>query len=297
MQAVFGTPWAIEETKLMAIVEFMNNAEFNHRALDHADECAGGSIVAAARMPQYQRIGSVAVLAVRDTIVPRANLMTAFSGGTSLDVFRQDFRAAVMDDDIDAVLLDFATPGGSVYQVPEMTDEIYTARERKPIIAQISTMAASAGYWLAASCNEINITPSGEVGSIGVIAMHVDWSKANEKSGIKPTYITAGKFKAEGNPNEPLSDDAHEFQKQRVNEYYTEFLVAVARGRGAGTEDVRENYGQGRMYGAAQALSVGMVDNISTMDQTLTRLKAFQPKRKSTARTMRARAEFPASIR
>lgn len=291
MQSIFGTPWAIDEGKLHAIVEFMN-----HAAFDGTGPSAEYS--AASRPPSYKMVGSTAVIPIYDTIVPRANLMTAFSGGTSVDVFRNSFRSAMNDNEISTILLDFATPGGSVYQVQEMAEEIRMARSQKPVIAQVSTMAASAGYWWASAASQINITPSGEAGSIGVIAMHVDWSEANKALGINPTYITAGKYKSEGNPNEPLSDDAISFLEKRVDEYYQSFISDVALGRGVSADVVRETYGQGRVFGAADALRIGMVDKIATMDQTLEeiRSKDQRSKRKSTARTMRARAEFPAQV-
>ncbi|MCP4304728.1 MAG: S49 family peptidase [bacterium] len=301
MQAVFGTPWCIEEEKLHAIVEFMNHAAFDDSAEKFkVEQGPSDNPSAAAMQPQYQRSGAVAILPIYGIIVPRANMMSNFSGGTSIGMLRHDFRAALQDEDIRAILLDFDTPGGSVHQVQEMADEIHAARSVKPIIAQISIQAASAGYWLASAAAEINISPSAEAGSIGALAMHIDKSQANEKIGIRPTYITAGRFKAEGNPNEPLSDAALEHMTQRVEGYYQTFLAAVARGRGTGVETVRAEYGQGRIYGAVQALGAGMVDRISTMDQTLARLRQTlpgpKPKRNSKARTLRARTEFPGRV-
>jgi ClpP class serine protease len=74
------------------------------------------------------------------------------------------------------------------------------------------------------------ITPSGEAGPIGVRAMHQDLSKALELKGIKITHISAGKYKTEGAPTEPLGEKARAYMQQRVNEYYDMFVAAVLAG-------------------------------------------------------------------
>ena len=156
--------------------------------------------------------------------------------------------------------------------VPELADEIYMSRSQKKTVAVANGTAASAAYWLAVSTSEMVVIPSGEVGSIGVFAAHEDVSKALESEGVKISLISAGKFKIDGNPYEPLTDSARADLQSKVDAFYGMFASSVARGRRALVSDVRGGFGQGRMVLAAQAVKEGMADRVATMDDTLARL-------------------------
>jgi capsid assembly protease len=132
-------------------------------------------------------------------------------------------------------------------------------------------MAASAAYWICSAADEIVVTPSGSVGSIGVIAAHEDISKALDKEGIKVTLMGAGKYKTEANPFEPLSDAAKQELQGRLNEFYGMFTKAVGRNRGVGAYAVQNGFGEGRMVSAQQAVKEGMADRVATLDATLAR--------------------------
>jgi ClpP class serine protease len=110
------------------------------------------------------------------------------------------------------------------------------------------------------------------VGSVGVVSLHLDFSKQAEMEGVKPTWITYGRYKVEGNELEPLGEEARAFLQHRVDEYGEMFVKAVARNRGVNAKEVRENFGQGRMFGAKEAKERGLVDRIATLDETLERL-------------------------
>jgi len=124
-------------------------------------------------------------------------------------------------------------------------------------------------YWLASQCSELVVTPSGQVGSIGVFAAHEDMSKAAEIAGYKISLVSAGKYKTEANPFEPLSDEARQALQSKVNDFYGDFTKAVARGRGVGVNEVRSGFGEGRMISAQQAVKEKMADRVATLDQTL----------------------------
>jgi hypothetical protein len=143
---------------------------------------------------------------------------SAAAGG--LIDFRDAFREALNSPEIQAIVLDVDSPGGYVDLVPETAQEIYDARGEKPIVAVANTTACSAAYWIASQADEVVVTPSGSVGSIGVYMLHEDWSKFNEDFGIDPTYIFAGRYKVDGNPDEPLSDTAREEWQQEVDDLY-----------------------------------------------------------------------------
>jgi signal peptide peptidase SppA len=229
------------------------------------------------------RAGAIAVLPLTGTISHRMGMMSEMSGGTSTEKFGQWLKAAVADPNVKAIVIDADSPGGSVDGVPELADEVAKAKASKPVIAQVNAMAASAAYWIVSQASEIVVTPSGEVGSIGVFAAHEDISKAAEMQGVKVSFVSAGKYKTEGNPFEPLSGDARQALQANVDEFYGMFTKAVARGRGTTQSKVQNGFGEGRMVSAQQAVTEGMADRVATMDQTLSRLGARNGAQKAAA--------------
>jgi signal peptide peptidase SppA len=163
------------------------------------------------------------------------------------------------------------SPGGEVFGVSELADKIYAAREQKKIIAVANSLMASAAYWIGSSAHEIVATPSSITGSIGVIAMHEDWSKALESMGVKTTIITAGEHKADGSPYAPLTEPAAIEIKKRVDYYYEMFTESVGRNRGNTANQVKKTYGDGRVFNAKEAKDIGLIDRIDTLQGTINR--------------------------
>lgn len=238
--------------------------------------------LALARADQGERLGGMQVGAVRvipmyGLITQRASLMSAFSGGTSVDELRGALRDALADPDTAAIVVDIDSPGGSVDGVPELAEEIRRSRGTKPIVGVSNTLTASAAYWIAAQFDEIIASPSAEVGSIGVYALHQDLSRAYDAAGITPSLISAGKYKVEANEFAPLDDEARGQLQSQVDAFYRMFVADVAKGRGVSTSVVGDSYGQGRTLLAREAKAAGMVDGIATLEQTVQR---FQPRRR-----------------
>jgi signal peptide peptidase SppA len=271
IRAVQESPWALLPEKLDAIVEVLQL------------RAAGGRFTPAeirARIgarrddpPAPAMSGDIAVLPLQGILSHRMNMFTDVSGGTSTEKFTQLFQRALNAPEVGVVVLDVDSPGGNVFGVQELADVLYRNRGGKPVVAVANSMAASAAYWLATQADEFVVTPSGQVGSIGVVRIHEDLTGAAEKAGVKVTHITAGKFKAEGHAFAPLSDEARDAMQHMVDGYYTAFVQAVARGRSVKPEAVRSGFGQGRIVGAADALQAGMVDRVATLQDTIDRLK------------------------
>lgn len=266
--AVFGTPWAIDPAKLMALVEILQVRLDGFRF--SAEEIAGRLDAAAPRRPVQHSTGVTGVIPVIGVLSKRANMFTEASGGTSIDDVTRAFRAALNDDRIKSIVFDIDSPGGSTDGVQELADEIYEARGRKPITAVANPLAASAAYWIGAAASEFAITPSGMAGSIGVYAVHHDESALDEALGIRHTVVSAGKYKAEG-VYQPLSSEAIQHLQNMVDEMYGHFVDSVARGRGVSAADVRDGFGEGRVVLAREAVRQGMVDRIATLDTVLAR--------------------------
>ncbi len=225
-------------------------------------------------------------------LAQRMNLMLDFSGGTSTEVLASDLREALGDPTIKAIVLDFDSPGGTVAGTDELATEIYNSRGVKPIVAVVNSMAASAAHWLAAQADEIVVTPSGQAGSIGIYTVHEDISKMLADQGVNTTLISAGKYKTEANPYGPLSEEAQAAIQARVDQSYTAFVTAVARGRGVSRSTVHANYGQGRMFGTQELVQRGMADRIGTLPQVLERHGASIHPAASSASARRQMAEI-----
>lgn len=211
--------------------------------------------------------GAVAVIPVQGPIMHRASWF-----GTSVGVVRTMLREALADTSVGSIVLHVDSPGGSVFGLPELADEIRSARDIKPIVAVADAYAASAGYFLASQATEVMVAPSGQVGSIGVLVMHTEFSAMDERIGITTTFVHAGKHKVEGNPYEPLSDAARAKIQADVDAYYAMFVDAVAAGRGVDVDTVASDaFGQGRMLLADDAVAVGMADAVGNLEAAISR--------------------------
>jgi capsid assembly protease len=220
--------------------------------------------------------GSVAVIPMIGIISHRMSMMSEVSGGGggSTQALTAQFRQALGDTNCKAIVFDVDSPGGSVEGVTELASEIYSARKQKPITAVCNGMACSAAYWLASAASELVCTPSGQCGSIGVYMVMQDASEALKNEGIKITILKAGKYKAEGHPAEPLTDDARNFLQGQVDTIYSMFVKAVAQQRGVSQGSVRDGMGQGRSLLATDAVKANLADRTGTLDSVLARLLA-----------------------
>lgn len=182
-------------------------------------------------------------------------------GAVSTVEAEQVIRAALGDPRSKALLLDIDSPGGTVDGSFSLAEAVYGLRGEKPIIAFGNGLIASAGYLLASAADQIVLNESGEAGSIGVRMTHVDWTKWNEKYGLKVTIITTGKYKAAGDPDLALDDEALAYFQGIVNENHALFTEKVARNRGISLESVLP-VADGRVFIGRNALSNQLVDAI-----------------------------------
>ncbi len=290
LEAARASVWLIDEDKAREIVTFLS--------LRAAGETAGWSEEAPAPVyaldPVQGRHGNVHHLVLHGVLTPRAGMMTRMSGAASLEQFGRAFAVAANDPNCQAIVIDIDSPGGDVSLVEETAGMIYRSRrEGRPIIAVANTIVASAAYWIASAADEIVVTPSGQVGSIGVYSMHDDLTAAMNKAGLKRDVIKAGPRKAEGLVG-GLDEAARAHRQRLVDETYGAFVTAVARNRNvdaatvrADPEETERHFGGGRSYRAKTALRLGMADRIATLDETLAR--SARGRRSRQPRVARAR--------
>lgn len=233
-------------------------------------------IEAVSAKQQQSKQRSVAVIPISGALEARPTELGAFLGMSSYEVIGKVFDHFAGDTSVSAIVLDVSSPGGMVYGAPELAEKIYQARGTKPIIAVANPMAASGGYWLAAAADRVVMTPSADVGSVGVITEHVDMSRRYEQAGITitPVHSTASPHKGELTDAAPLSDEAKQHLQARADSIHAKFAGDLARFRGVSVQHVNEHFGRGRVVQAKEALAAGMVDRVGTMEEIIGKLMA-----------------------
>lgn len=272
IEAFYATPWAILPDRLPTMRAVLHRWASGVKLSEEEIAAAVGDAPARAAERRAQAgprgIGVISVLGV----MAQRTAGDVSEAGTSTDRVRSQFSSMMNHPDVGVIVLDIDSPGGSVYGLQALWEDIMAARGEKKVVAQANSLAASAAYYVASAAEEIVVTPGGEVGSIGVIAAHEDLSARMEADGVNVTLITAGKYKGEASPFAPLTEEARADMQLRVDEYYGQFVDAVARGRDVRTSAVRDGFGEGRVVSAKRAVAEGMADRIDTLDGTLSRL-------------------------
>ncbi len=265
--SLFGGVWAMVQTHVPVVCQRLAGMVGNATAA-----AAVAAAAAEDRERAFETTGTVAVIPIVGEIFPRANLYTWFYGGATLDRIKSQFRKALADDAIKAIVFRVDSPGGLADGCTEFAGEVLKARGVKPIAAIADTLMASAAYWIAAAADEVSASPSAHVGSIGCYTEHEDISRMLDESGVTVTLVASDERKIEGNRYQPLTDEAKAQLKAFVDQIAGMFRNDVAKGRGVTVSVVKERFGEGRVFGAKDAKESGLVDRVETFDQLLVRL-------------------------
>lgn len=195
----------------------------------------------------------------------------AYSWGfvTGYQAIRRQMNAALEDDDVETIIFDVDSPGGEVAGCFELAEEIRESRTVKPSLAVVDSLSASAGYALASAASRMVATPSSKIGSIGVVAMHVDLTGALDQAGVKITLIEAPEdgMKTAGSPFRVLDEDARKEFQSSVDKTYDAFIGVVAENRGMTDAAVRET--KARVFRAEEALALGLIDAVKTPSEAV----------------------------
>lgn len=281
--------WAILPAALRSIVERLSGQT---KPPEHKAEEPQPIREAAGRGAKRKVAGSVVVIPIRGGIVPRKDTFAEYLEGISAERISGWIDDAVNDPNVVAIVLDIDSPGGMVAGIAELGAQIFEARDRKLIVAVANPLAASAAYWIGSAATELIVTPSGEAGSIGVVAMHLDWSVALVNAGIKATIVTAGRRKAEWNPYEPLDDEGRERLQALIDADYEKFVGAVAKQRGLTRKQVIAASNEARVLSAEEALAGKLIDRIADMRTVLAEFGVGSAQSDSGRRTRAALADL-----
>jgi len=178
---------------------------------------------------------------------------------TSSESVEWTINKAQENDNIKAIVIEVDSYGGSPVGGEEIANSIKTSK--KPVIAFIREVGASAAYWAVSSADRIYASKNSSVGSIGVTQSYLSKVDKNQKDGYTYIEINSGKFKDTGSPDKYLSYDERNLLMRDVNILYKNFIEAVAENRGLTTEKVK-SFADGSTVLGEKAKSLGMIDEI-----------------------------------
>ena len=263
--ALVREPWLITPSAHNMLMEIVGAHAAGGEA-EAAQHAAAATIEAKPQNRQYAVVDRVAVIPVEGIIGRKFANVLYSSGVTSSDVFLRLVTVAAADDEIDAILLTFDSPGGTAAGTPEAADAVARAGQEKPVLAYVDGLCDSAAYWIASQANAIYATQSADVGSIGCYLAVLDSFRAEGRTG-EVQMFKSGKFKGTGYPGTTLETDERKMLQDNVDRIANEFKAAVRRGRSGVT--ISDEVMQGQSFSAGDALRVGLVDGIADMDQAL----------------------------
>lgn len=203
-------------------------------------------------------------------IVGRGAIMegTLPAGQIGGDSLSRKLREARLDDDVKAVVLRIDSPGGSAFASELIRQEIIELREAgKPVIASMSSTAASGGYWIASAADQIVAAPTTITGSIGVFGLLMTFEDSLAHVGVHMDGISTTEL-PNINPGKELDEATRHMVQRSIEKVYADFLELVAEARSMSVDEVH-NVAQGRVWTGQTALSLGLVDVLGELDTAI----------------------------
>ena len=266
---ILTSPWAIQPDKMQEI----RNIYQTHMRGDKIDI---KSINAAnpASMSMYENHDGVAVISIDSVLTKTRTFFSSLFGGSSMRDIGNQIDMAMADTDIHDIILAIDSPGGTVDGTQELVAKINSHKGKgKSIVAVGDGIMASAAYWIASAADRIYIAnDTTSVGSIGVVATHVDVSEQDKQFGEKWTEITAGAYKRIASNHAPLTVEGREYIQSQVDHIYSVFVQSVAANRGKASVDDILPAADGKIFIGQQAVEVGLVDGIQNISATTNKL-------------------------
>ena len=241
-------------------------ASMNAAAAEEAFLARRSELVAAYGLPAEQQrkpfafSNGVAVIPVHGTLINRFGY--SWGSVTGYNFIRQQTAMAGADPEVKAIVYDVNSYGGEAAGCFECSNDIKGLAGGKPTYAFVDSNAYSGGYAIAAGTDKIILTPSGGVGSIGVVVAHFSFEKMLADAGVTVTFVFAGKHKVDGNPYEDLTDEVKADIQKNIDVAYSAFVAHVAKGRNMDEKAVRAT--EAKIFRAEEAKSLGLIDAVAT---------------------------------
>lgn len=262
---LFGTPLLVHRAKLDVILAVLGDR------LNIQPPAADLALPGPRKLPSGTP--GIAVIPVHGTLVKRTAGLDAASGLTSYTEIAAMLDSALADPQVAGILLDIDSPGGEASGSFELARRVREVSAVKPVWAVANDAAYSAAYAIGSAANRLIVSETGGVGSIGVIALHIDQSVKDANDGYRYTAVTAGTHKNDFSPHQPLTDEAKAELQAEVDRLYGLFVEHVAAMRTLATDDVRST--EAGLYFGANAIAAGLADAVGTFESALTDFSLF----------------------
>ncbi len=188
-------------------------------------------------------------------------------GGTSL---ARLIRQVHNDDSVRAVVLQIDSGGGSTFASEVIYDELRALKADKPIIASMSSTAASGGYYIAMGADEVWAHPTTLTGSIGIFAMFPTFQRTLEKIGLSVDGVGTTEFSGALRPDRALNESIGRALQLSIENGYEDFIALVAEARGL-EPDAVDRVARGRVWPGTTAEKIGLVDRLGTVEDAIER--------------------------
>lgn len=263
VEAIARDPWVITPDAMELVLGVVRR------------ELSDPQAAAAIRTERRDRLavqspGGVAVIPITGVLTPYASKFDALSGVTSVQMLRAQFAEALSDPAVSSIVLAVDSPGGNASGIHEFARQIYAARDVKKVVTYVSNLGCSGGYWLATAASEVVADRTASVGSIGVLSMYRDDSKAREASGVVTHEIVSSQSPKKNLT--PATDEGRAETQARVDALADIFIGEVAAFRGVDTNRVAETFGRGGVVLAEQAVKLGMIDRLGSLQSVVAEL-------------------------
>ncbi len=221
--------------------------------------------LALSRQEESPASDRIAVIVAQGSIVDGAEPTGVVAG----DTFARMIRSAREDDSIKAVVLRIDSPGGSAWASELIRRELQLTREAgKPVIASMSSVAASGGYWIASGADEIWAAPATVTGSIGIFGLFPEFSEPLRRLGIGVDGVATAPLAGALDPRRPLDADAAAAMQLSIEHGYRRFLEVVAKARNMSTQEV-DAVARGRVWTGEAAKGLGLVDALGSLEDAI----------------------------
>jgi signal peptide peptidase SppA len=260
---LLNSPWMIDQGSLTEItreyVNHMQGEKLDFKALlSERDR----------NRPHYEVQGSTAIVALKGVMTPGNSFFSFFFDGTSTKNVQKNVQAALDDGEIDKIIIDVNSGGGSVEGAFELADFIAWAATQKEVIAFSDGTIASAAYLAVSGVSKIFITgKSNLVGSISVIARKLDFTKQNEMNGLNVEEFVTGRFKNVMSSDKNTTDEDREEIQLMADNIYQPMVADISERRGIDPQQIIDM--QGRVFIGQESIEVGLVDGVSTLEELI----------------------------
>lgn len=264
IQAVFGEPWLISEQGHAAIVRTLEAHLPELAKLGLGDPemkrpDGSGYCGMAVASPQMTIENGVAIIPVGGVLASKITAIERGGGAVDYRDIINDLREAVEDSEVDRIVLDVDSPGGTVLGCEECYQAVRAAADEKHLIAFTAGKMCSAALKISLPAHEIVATPSAAVGSVGVFSAFTDYSEMAKKLGINVEVFTSGKYKGMGLAGTSLSTAQRVHLQDQVDTLANEFKAQVLEHR----YSVRPEAMEGQVFSGSRAISAGYVDSLA----------------------------------